>query len=141
MTSIEQRIQAIEDRTAIVELTARYCHLARTQDIEGLVDLFCEDGVMQAGDLAAQGQASLRTMYRDALAELGPMPCIHNHTVELDGDRATGCCSVEVRMLRAGEAITAAGHYEDEYRRVGSKWKFARRNLVIYHQVPHLKGW
>jgi ketosteroid isomerase-like protein len=141
VASIEQRIQAIEDRTEIVELTARYCHLARTRDIEGIVGLFCEDGVMQAGDLVEKGHARLRAMYAGALAELGPMPCVHNHTVELDGDQATGRCSVEIRMQRGGEAITAAGHYEDEFRRVGARWKFARRNLLLYHQVPHRTGW
>jgi len=141
VASIEERLQAIEDRTAIVELTARYCHLARNRDVEGIVDLFCEDGVMQAGDVLEKGRARLRTMYRDALAELGPMPCVHNHVVALDGDEATGRCSVEIRMLRNGEAVTAAGHYEDAFRRVGSQWKFARRNLVLYHQVPHRTGW
>ena len=141
MASIEERLQAIEDRTAIVELTARYCHLARNRDVEGIVDLFCEDGVMQAGDVLEKGRARLRTMYRDALAELGPMPCVHNHVVALDGDEATGRCSVEIRMVRNGEAVTAAGHYEDAFRRVRSQWKFARRNLVLYHQVPHRTGW
>ena len=141
MASIEQRIQAIEDRTEIVELTARYCHLARTRDVEGIVGLFCEGGVMQAGDLVEKGHVRLRAMYAGALDELGPMPCVHNHTVEIDGDQATGRCSVEIRMLRGGEAITAAGHYEDEFRRVGARWKFARRNLVLYHQVPHRTGW
>jgi len=141
VASIEERLQAIEDRTAIVELTARYCHLARNRDVEGIVDLFCEDGVMQAGDVLEKGRARLRTMYRDALAELGPMPCVHNHVVALDGDEATGRCSVEIRMVRNGEAVTAAGHYEDAFRRVRSQWKFARRNLVLYHQVPHRTGW
>ena len=141
MASIEERLQAIEDRTAIVELTARYCHLARNRDVEGIVDLFCEDGVMQAGDVLEKGRVRLRTMYRDALAELGPMPCVHNHVVALDGDEATGRCSVEIRMVRNGEAVTAAGHYEDAFRRVRSQWKFARRNLVLYHQVPHRTGW
>ena len=141
MASIEQRIQAIEDRTEIVELTARYCHFARTRDVEGIVDLFCEDGVLQAGDVLEKGRARLREIYRGALAELGPMPCVHNHTVELAGDEATGVCSVEIRMVQNGQAITAAGHYEDAFRRVGAQWRFARRRLVLYHQVPHLKGW
>ncbi len=44
-------------------------------------------------------------------------------------------------MVQNGEAITAAGHYEDKFRRLGSDWKFAHRHLILYHQVPHLKGW
>ncbi len=141
MTELEERIHAIEDRTQIVELTARYCQMARTGNVEGIVELFCEDGVMQANDTLVEGREKLLGMYREAFAGLHPLPCVHNHTVELDGDHATGCCSVEIRMVQNGEAITAAGHYEDKFRRLGSDWKFAHRHLILYHQVPHLKGW
>ena len=141
MTKLEDRIQAIEDRSAIVELTASYCHKARSSDVEGIVELFCEDGVMAAGDTVIEGREKLLEGYREAFKGLSPLPCVHNHTVTLDGDRATGACSVEIRMVQDGEAITAAGHYEDTFRRVGSDWKFARRNLILYHQVSHLKGW
>jgi hypothetical protein len=141
MSGLEQRIQAIEDRTQIVELTARYCVMARTGNVEGVVGLFCEDGVLEANDTLVEGREKLLGMYRAAFADLQVLPCVHNHIVELDGDQATGFCSVEIRMVQKGEAITAAGHYEDQFRRVGSDWKFARRNLILYHQVPHLKGW
>jgi ketosteroid isomerase-like protein len=141
VNDLEVRIQAIEDRAAIVELTGQYCHMARTGNVEGIVDLFCEDGVMETGGTPEKGRERLLTVYRDAFSVLHPLPCVHNHTVALDGDRATGCCSVEIRMVMEGEAITAAGHYDDEFRRVGSDWKFAHRNLTLYHQVPHLKGW
>jgi hypothetical protein len=144
MSELAERIQAIEDRSQIVELTARYCHMARTGDVDGIVDLFCQDGVMATGETVIEGHDQLVAAYRVAFSDLHPLPCVHNHTIELDGeraDRAKGCCSVEIRMVQNGEAITAAGHYEDEFRRVGAAWKFARRNLVLYHQVPHLTGW
>jgi ketosteroid isomerase-like protein len=141
MNELEERIQAIEDRTAIVELTAQYCHMARSGNVEGIVDLFCEDGIMESGDTREQGHTNLLAVYREAFSGLRPMPCVHNHAITLDGDRATGCISVEIRMVQGGEAVTAAGHYDDEFRRVGSDWKFAHRNLTLYHQVPHLTGW
>jgi ketosteroid isomerase-like protein len=141
VNEIEKRIQAIEDRTAIVELTGRYCHMARTGNVEGIVDLFCEDGVMETGGVPEKGRERLLAMYGEAFSIMHPMPCVHNHTVTLEGDRAKGCCSVEIRMVIEGEAITAAGDYEDTFRRVGSSWKFEHRNLTLYHQVPHLKGW
>ena len=141
MSGLEDRIRAIEDRTAIVELTARYCHMARTGDAEGIVELFCEDGVMETGGTSEQGQERLLAMYREAFGAMQPMPCVHNHWLTLDGDRATGCCSVEIRMVLEGEAITAAGHYDDVFRREERGWRFARRNLTLYHQVPHREGW
>lgn len=141
MNDLEVRIRAIEDRMAIVELTAQYCHMARTGNVEGIVDLFCEDGVMETAGAPEKGRERLLVVYREAFSGLRPLPCVHNHTVALDGDHATGCCSVEIRMVREGEAITAAGHYDDVFRRVGSAWKFEHRNLTLYHQVPHSKGW
>ena len=143
MPSLEDRLQAIEDRTAIVELTARYCHRAQARDAEGVVALFCDDGVMEAAGTREQGREALLVAYRESF-ELAPMPCVHNHVVRFDPkdrDRAAGRCSVEVRMLDGGTPVTLAGHYEDEYRRVSGSWRFARRNLVIYHRVPHVEGW
>jgi len=120
---------------------ANYFHMARNGDAGGMVDLFCDDVIMESGDTREQGRDKLLTMYRETFAQLHPLPCVHNHVISLEGDRARGTVSVEVRMVLEGVAITAAGHYEDEYRRVGTAWKFAHRNLVMYHQVPHTEGW
>jgi len=43
--------------------------------------------------------------------------------VDLDGDHATGFCSLELRMVENGV------------------WKFAHRKLVFYHRVPLSRGW
>ncbi|GEM_PF-5500579 len=68
-------------------------------------------------------------------------PCVHNHVVEVDGDRARGFCSVEIRLVQDGAAYTDAGHYEDTFRREADGWKFELRKLVLYHWVPHTEGW
>jgi hypothetical protein len=46
VTESDERIHAIEDRSQIVELTARHCQMARTGDVVGIVELFCGDRVM-----------------------------------------------------------------------------------------------
>ena len=115
--------------------------MARTGNAEGIVQLFCEDGIMETGGTSEQGHGRLLEMYREAFAQMRPMPCVHNHTVSLDGDQAKGCCSVEIRMVVAGEAVTAAGHYDDVFRREEGRWRFAHRDLTLYHQVPHREGW
>jgi hypothetical protein len=96
---------------------------------------------MESGTIREQGREPLLGMYREAFQGLGPMPCVHNHVITLEGDTATGVTSVEIRMVQGGVAITAAGHYEDRFRRVGSDWRFAHRKLLLYHQVPHAEGW
>jgi len=141
MPALEERIQDIEDRDAIRELTARYCHAVVEANVDAIVELFCEDGAMVMGETRNEGQDALRRSYGDALADLTPKPMIHNHVIELAGNTATGRCSVELRFVENGEAFVASGHYDDHYRREGSAWKFARRDFTVYHWVPNSKGW
>ena len=141
MTTLEERIRALEDRDAIRELTARYCQLAVAGKSEEIVALFTRDGVMESGDTCERGQARLLELYRASFESLRPIPSVHNHVVELDGDHATGFCSLELRMVENGEAVTAAGHYEDRFEREHGLWKFAHRKLVFYHRVPLSRGW
>jgi ketosteroid isomerase-like protein len=141
MATLEERIRAIEDRDSIRELTARYCQLAVAGKADDVVDLFTEDGVMESGDTVERGQERLRELYRESFKALRPIPTVHNHVVELDGDHATGFCSLELRTVEDGVAVTAAGHYEDRFERVDGVWKFACRKLVFYHRVPLSQGW
>lgn len=141
MPTLEERIRAIEDRTAIIELTARYCQLAVSGKAEDIVALFSRDGIMESGETKERGHARLLELYRASFASLRPIPFIHNHVVTLDGGRATGFCSIELRMVENGEAVTAAGHYDDVFEREDDVWKFAHRRLVFYHRVPLSRGW
>ncbi len=141
MATIEERVRAIEDREAIRELTARYCQLAVAGKAEDVVALFTRDGVMESGDTCERGQSRLLELYRASFASLRPIPSVHNHVVELEGDRAIGFCSLELRMVENGEAVTAAGHYDDRFERENGVWKFAYRKLVFYHRVPLSRGW
>ena len=141
MATLEERVRAIEDREAIRELTARYCQLAVQGLSEGVVDLFSADGVMEAGGRLERGRERLLALYRESFQAVRPIPTVHNHVIDLDGDRASGFCTLELRMVENGEAVTAAGHYEDAFERVDGVWKFAQRRLVFYHRVPLSRGW
>jgi SnoaL-like domain len=141
MSTLEERIRAIEDREAIRELTARYCQLAVGGRAEEIVALFTREGVMESGDTLGRGRAELLELYRSSFRELCPIPFVHNHVIELEGDHATGFCSLELRTVESGEAMTAAGHYEDVFEREDGVWRFAHRKLVFYHRVPLSRGW
>jgi ketosteroid isomerase-like protein len=141
LAALEKGLAELRDREAIRELAARYCHCAQRGDAEAIVALFTEDGAIDMGETAIRGREQLLRSYRDAFGDMRPIPFIHNHVVELAGERARGTCSVEIRLVQNGEAYTAAGHYDDTYRRVDGAWKFERRQLIIYHWVPLAKGW
>ncbi len=148
LSSVERRLDEVASRDAIRELTAEYCRQVVRGDTEGMLELFTGDasigthfpGGSGQDDVRPRGTAELREAYSD-LGALQLRPCIHNHIIEVDGDRARGFCSVEIRFTQGGEPCTGAGHYEDEYRRVDGAWRFQHRELFIYHWVAHTKGW
>jgi len=145
---VEQRVQELADRDAIRELSAEYCRCIVRADRAGVVGLFTADASLEThfpagsgqADVASSGTAALLKAY-DGIAGMELKPTVHNHIIELAGDRARGFVSVEIRLAQAGVAYTGAGHYEDTYRRDGGRWKFQRRELFVYHWVPLAKGW
>lgn len=141
MTSTEDRLQAIEDREAIRELTARYCHAIAAGDATGIVAMFCEDGSFCTGDRVIKGATALEEFYSD-LSEAPPIPFIQNHVIdELQGSQARARCSAEIRMVQGGESVTTAGWYDDSFERVDGEWKFRQRIFHIFHMVPLSRGW
>lgn len=141
MATLEQRIQLLADKDEIRELTSRYCYAVVRQDGAALVDMFCDDGEFQLQQHTWRGKNQLRDLYVTRIGEVTPKPFIQNHVIEVDGDTATGNCAVEIRMVQDGKAVTACGHYDDTYRRVGGQWKFSRRQFNLYHWVPLAQGW
>ncbi|MEE2664268.1 MAG: nuclear transport factor 2 family protein [Myxococcota bacterium] len=148
LDELEHRVQDVAARDAIRELTADYCRQVVRGSTEGMVALFTDDASLtthfpeQSGQdsVAYRGAAELREAYAD-LGAMGLMPFIHNHIIELEGERARGFCSVEIRLTQGGVAYTGAGHYQDEYRRVDGSWRFQSRELFVYHWAPYSQGW
>jgi len=146
--ALERRVRELADREAIRELTAEYCRCVVHENKDGLVALFTPDATLEThfppgsgqADVVSAGTAELQKAY-EGVVGLQLRPFIHNHLIELDGDRARGFCSVEIRLSQGGVAYTGAGHYEDTYRRVGASWRFERRELFVYHWVPLAEGW
>ncbi len=141
----EQLLQELLDREAIRDLPIRYCHCVWQRDVDGIVDLFTEEGSINLAGPdrpPTKGRANLLDVYKRALDDLRPRPFIHNHVVELQGpDRARGTCYVEIRAVRDGESVIGAGHYEDEYVKVGDEWKFRSRDVSMHYMVPLNEGW
>lgn len=143
--SIEQRVQELEDRDEIKELTARYCwHVAHGEG-EAVANLFTDDGVLDVTDSGrspVRGREALLKFYRTSASEPEvAIPFIQNHIIEVSGDEAHGTCGIEARFSRNGESVTAAGYYEDKYRRERGRWRFAERKIFFHHVVPLKQGW
>jgi 8-oxo-dGTP pyrophosphatase MutT (NUDIX family) len=143
--SLEQRIQELEDRDQIKELTARYCwHVARGEGKQ-VAELFTDDGALEVNDGSfkpVRGRAALDKFYASSVnqPELA-IPFIQNHIIEVSDDQAHGTCAIEARFARNGQSVTAAGYYEDRYRREAGKWRFVERKITFWHVVPLKQGW
>jgi len=108
--SIEQTVAELADREAIRELPLKYCDCVWRGDIEGIANIFAENGTFTVIDLKNQersntGRANLLKSFKEGLAATSPRPYIHNHVIELKGNgRATGRCYLDLRTASSGPA-------------------------------------
>lgn len=136
--STERLVADLLDREAIRDLPVRYCHYVWTNDVDGMMGLFTDDGLLSTASDAddkvreIKGAQALREFYV-GLDRFKPRPYIHNHVVELQGDgRAKGTCYVELRLATDQMNPVGAGYYDDEYVRQDGAWKFkARRYKAV----------
>ena len=138
---VAQRLDRLESKDAIRELTASYCFAVAEGRGADIVAMFTGDGCFKMRGREWCGTAGLEEMYLGMSAETSPKPYIQNHVIDVNGDTATGRCGVEIRLVQNGEAYTAAGHYFDTYRRVDGRWLFAERDFHTFHWVPLARGW
>jgi hypothetical protein len=132
MKTVEETIAELADREAIRDLPVRYCDCVWRNDVAGIVALFTADGSFTVktadGETVHKGREALIKTYTEGLRDLQPRPYIHNHVVELGYyGRATGRCYLDLRSEKRAMEWIGAGHYDDEYVKVGESWKFASR--------------
>ena len=127
---LETAVREMADREAIRDLACRYAHCVWQKDAVGATELFTEDGVMDTGDRPPlERRETMLESYRQMFEESELRPFVHNHVIELAGDRATGTCYLDLHAIIGGVQMTGLGHYEDQYARVEGQWKFRSRKL------------
>jgi ketosteroid isomerase-like protein len=136
MTRTDELVRELADREAIRDLSARYCDFVWRKDLDGLISLFADDGsfIVEGLEVEAvsQGHAQLKKVFEKAFVELNPRLFIHTHVIDLlSGNRATGRCYVDVFSATLGMHRVGWGYYEDEYIKIGSKWKFRGRRYFL----------
>ena len=50
-------------------------------------------------------------------------------------DQATGACYLELRSAAQQMKWTGTGYYDDEYEKVGDRWKFKARRFKMVHSA------
>lgn len=131
MTDAE-RLQRLEDREAIRELIATYCHRIASGDVETVLPLFTADCVVDILGTRYEGEAGLRALYADSLA-VEPKPFVHNQSIEIEGPGAArGQAVFEIRQTREGAEERSVGCYADVYAKDAGRWRFRRRTFSFY---------
>ncbi len=123
------------DREAIRDLPARYCDCVWRGDIDGLVELFTEEGLFVIksleGETRVEGRPALKEFYRLGLRHQ-QRPLIHNVVVELhDAEHASGRSCLDMRSVKHNFEMMGAGHYADEYRKLDGRWYFSARVFTV----------
>ncbi|MBI1884919.1 MAG: nuclear transport factor 2 family protein [Chloroflexi bacterium] len=139
---IDALVQEIADREAIRELVSRYAHCVWTKEMDAIVALFTADGEMDLGDgRPLRGREALRKAYNRMLGPDEFQPFVHDHIIELKGERATGVCHLDLRATIGGRSMIGSGRYEDVYEKADGRWRFRSRKLSMRYLVPLSEGW
>jgi len=138
----DARLARLADRAEIQDLGVLYGFIMDEFDEAGVRATFCEDAELHSADgvFNARGIDEILSTYRGRWASLDTSNHFpHGHVVRFDErepDRAYGLLSGHAEVVRSGQAFHVALRYKDEYRRDGSRWKFADRLMSYMYYLP-----
>jgi uncharacterized protein (TIGR02246 family) len=139
MTTLEDRLQALEDREAIHRLFLAYATALDARDMGAYAALFAREGTWHGGTGWARTPDGIRAMLDERLAPNPPAPgpthrhLVTNERIELDGDRATAVSTwtLATRTTDDVPELTLLGTYHDTLVREDGRWRFAAREAHI----------
>ena len=140
--SIEQRLQALEDRQAIYQLVCGYGYAVDGLNAEVVGSLYGEDGVYGIENKDYQGRAAIEDITRDeGHVERVGKGCAHISTlphVVLDGDRASATC--HTMLMQHGDGGYFAGRLSASRLELSRKpdggWQIDRRQNYLLNGDP-----
>ena len=154
VAALESKVRELTDIEAIRDLRFRYHEYINEAKFTEIAGLFTEEGELLFGHLGnAHGREEINRFFAGLLVKpdgqnkMRPprlsrvRQFIHNHVVEVHGDRATGFAYLEAKPVYKGESYVVAARYDDEYVRQNGKWKFKKMALTPYFMVPLKEGW
>jgi hypothetical protein len=127
--------QALEDKDAIREVMARYCHALDSGRFHDVAALFLPKGEWTTDYGRAIGPAEIEALLSNTVPTKGEGPqrkhYITNTVITLHGDVAD-CISdyLIVRESENGLMPVMGGTYKDRFQKEGGRWYFARKELV-----------
>ena len=127
------------DREEITELVARYADGVNRNDMEAWATIWSEDAVYSlSGGLKKNSREEIVALFTKSMASVESMvQLVHNGTIELDGDSATGRWYIsEQQGLGEHGNFYVIGVYQDRYLKTAEGWKIAERHLDLLYREP-----
>ena len=140
--SLEQRIDAVETRLALVDLTSDYCHGFDKHDLARFMAIWWEDAVWEIGPPFGnfEGHVGIAHAVVDILWPAWAMSTHFTTNLRItpdDNDSAHGVCDVYcIGNTSDGQAQTVAATYFDNFTRRDGMWKIALRRVKMQHFSP-----
>ena len=145
-SSVEARLQRLEDESQIRHLLIEYGHDLDTKEFVGYGNLFAKNGTWDGSLGLHKGPAAITAMLQNPTGGRTPTPfdpknvqsfhVMTNIVIHVDGDRATA--QSKWTFFNKGQdnkpVATLSGHYDDAFTREDGRWKFLSR--VALHDIP-----
>lgn len=123
-----------DDRLAIHEVLARYCHCLDQGRWDEFRTLFTEDATLDFGEVMGvwEGGAGI-ARFTETMAGLGLFMRHYVTNVLLSGDGHAARADSYVLAVtgRGQQQMVATGRYEDRFVKRGDRWLLATRRAVI----------
>lgn len=141
--SLEQRVQRMEDESAIRRILIEYGADLDAKDYHAYAGLFAHDGVWQGGFGTFTGPAAIEKMLVDNLGAPEPgfvnkanFHMLTNPIIAIDGDRAHVTSKYLFWTATDGKPTPLlAGRYVDDFVRENGQWKIAKR--ATWGAIPY----
>lgn len=139
MTTIEARIQRLEDRAALDDLVVRYFLAADGDDLIGVGASFTEDATFSSsGQISASGREGIVDFIASARTHMGLTVHTPNYALYTfaDQNHASGLVGAHLELVLAGQSLFGAVRYQDDYLRTDQGWQIVRRDMRVIHIAP-----
>lgn len=140
--TLEQRLDHLESRFAMLDLTSDYCLGFDKRDFERFMAIWWPDAVWEVGPPFGnfEGHEGVTHAVKDILWPAWAQTTHYttNLFITPEGpDQANGVCDVYcIGNTSDGQAQTVAATYTDRFERRDGVWKIARRHVKMHHFSP-----
>lgn len=135
------RVDHLESKEAIRTLRARYHELVNEDQGPRLHELFAPDAsVVYNGRQEVHGRDAIRRFF-ETFPVQHARQFMHQHEIQLHGDRATGHCYLDGRPVSQGKSLYVVGRFDDVYVRLDGQWLFQRVVLTVHYMIEAAERW